>query len=336
MLTALTTKSEIGMAQSLLQKALRATLNKSTTEQLGYQGGSVEAQIYYHDRMWFSGQPLPEESVPRYWNAFGLGVPTTGPPNIVVEINPPLSGYTRQVAGLYARGGQRLYMLHTGKIGGGKKGIGKDAFLESFRGKTVQVKNDKGETASALLVGEVSGSGFADQVLKFVLEVDRFKRKVAQNLPRESEDDIEVQEDEIQKTIENDGSITSTEKTALVKARLGQGKFKGRVRSLERKCRVTGVTDVDHLRASHIKPWRACDNKERLDGNNGLLLSPHVDHLFDRGYITFTDDGRLRVAETLLGHTLSQWHIRPTIAVGHFNKKQREYLEYHRDHIFQK
>jgi transposase len=51
-----------------------------------------------------------------------------------------------------------------------------------------------------------------------------------------------------------------------------------------------------HLRASHIRPWRDSDNEARLDGENGLLLTPTIDHLFDRGFISFEDDGRLLIS----------------------------------------
>ena len=74
----------------------------------------------------------------------------------------------------------------------------------------------------------------------------------------------------------------STERDALTKARLGQGLFRHRVAEREPACRVTGLKRQEFLVASHIKPWRDCDNSERLDGANGLLLSPHVDKLFDR------------------------------------------------------
>lgn len=67
---------------------------------------------------------------------------------------------------------------------------------------------------------------------------------------------------------------SSTERDALTKARLGQGLFRHRVAELEPACRVTGLARQQFLVASHIKPWRDCDNSERLSGANGLLLSP--------------------------------------------------------------
>jgi hypothetical protein len=126
---------------------------------------------------------------------------------------------------------------------------------------------------------------------------------------------------------------TELEKVQLVKARRGQGIFKANVRLIETACRVTGVSDVRHLRASHIKPWALSNNQEKLDGHNGLLLSPHVDHLFDRGFISFKGSGELIVSNKLANAILDKWSIRREINVGQFTHTQKEYLEFHRDQI---
>lgn len=93
----------------------------------------------------------------------------------------------------------------------------------------------------------------------------------------ESEDQ---QRDGLQKEMIQAGELPATEKEQLIKARRGQGVFRTRLESIEDSCRLTGATNTRMLVASHIKPWRDCSNVERLDGNNGLLLSPHVDKLF--------------------------------------------------------
>ncbi|QXA13747.1 HNH endonuclease [Aeromonas sp. FDAARGOS 1403] len=98
--------------------------------------------------------------------------------------------------------------------------------------------------------------------------------------------------------------------------------------------RVTGVTNKALLIASHIKPWSESDNAERLDGNNGLLLSPHIDKLFDRGWITFTDTGDLLCAEPSIEQTLLQWGVELPLNVDPFEPSQARYLAYHRDVIF--
>jgi len=126
------------------------------------------------------------------------------------------------------------------------------------------------------------------------------------------------------------------EKENLVKSRRGQGIFKTNVKMYEKQCRVTGLKDKTHLTASHIKPWRKSDNREKIDGNNGLLLSPHVDRLFDHGFISFSDSGDLLISSKLNRDVLSFWHIDPEANVGAFRPEQCVYLEYHRTNLFKK
>jgi hypothetical protein len=121
------------------------------------------------------------------------------------------------------------------------------------------------------------------------------------------------------------------EKIQLTKSRRGQGVFKANVRLVEKGCRITGVTNIRHLRASHIKPWAMSNNEEKLDGHNGLLLSPHVDHLFNDGFITFTRSGDLLVSRSMSELILHQWSIDPNQNVGPFSEWQEKFLEYHRD-----
>ena len=88
--------------------------------------------------------------------------------------------------------------------------------------------------------------------------------------------------------------------------------------------------------ASHIKPWAESNDFEKLDGNNGLLLSPHIDKLFDNGYISFEDGGDVIVSPQLNTDTLKLWGVDVSINVGRFNHEQQQYLQYHRDHILKK
>src|SRR5260370_37976799 len=100
-------------------------------------------------------------------------------------------------------------------------------------------------------------------------------------------DDLDVWERRLEEQVETDVSVTETDREAIVRARVGQGLFKQRVMQIETSCRITGVDNLTHLVASHCKPWRDSTNEERLDGENGLLLTPSIDHLFDRGFIRF-------------------------------------------------
>lgn len=128
-----------------------------------------------------------------------------------------------------------------------------------------------------------------------------------------------------------------TTRLQLGKARRGQGLFRNRVLEVERRCRLTGVTAPELLRASHIKPWRVCDtSRERLDGANGLMLSPDADHLFDKGWITFEDDGRVRISPKVSIDDLQRLGLEITEGtnVGPFSADQKKYLAFHRDHVF--
>ncbi len=129
-------------------------------------------------------------------------------------------------------------------------------------------------------------------------------------------------------------TLDATEKLQLVKSRRGQGIFRANLEKIEPACRVTGVTNKVLLIASHIKPWSECDNAERLDGNNGLLLSPHIDKLFDRGWITFSDAGDLLCSGPSIEQALQLWGIALPRNVGAFRLKQAKFLTHHRDKIF--
>jgi putative restriction endonuclease len=127
--------------------------------------------------------------------------------------------------------------------------------------------------------------------------------------------------------------LTETEKRQLVNARVGQGLFKNNVRLNEQACRITGVAQLHHLRASHIKPWKDSTNEEKLHGCNGLLLAPHVDHLFDRGFISFEDNGDLMVSDQMEPDVLGAWSIVVPRNVGSFNVDQQHFLAHHRGHV---
>jgi len=146
---------------------------------------------------------------------------------------------------------------------------------------------------------------------------------------RDSESEYEINLEIAARHLEGD-----LEKIQETKSRRGQGIFKSNVRLVEDHCRITGVTNVKHLRASHIKPWAASNNQEKLDGFNGLLLSPHVDHLFDQGFISFRDTGDLLVSPKLNPSVLDRWSISFNQNVGDFRDGQKAYLDYHRETIF--
>ncbi len=99
---------------------------------------------------------------------------------------------------------------------------------------------------------------------------------------------------------------------------------------------MTRVDRPEHLRASHCKPWRDSTHAERLDPENGLLLTPSIDHLFDRGFISFESSGRLLVSPVAHSESLARMGVPVDRAldVGTFSRGQSRFLDYHREAVF--
>lgn len=131
------------------------------------------------------------------------------------------------------------------------------------------------------------------------------------------------------------GMPKTTEVERLVVQRVGQGIFRDRLITYwQGSCPLTGITDHALLRASHIKPWKDCESDEdRLDVHNGLLLSALWDAAFDRGLVTFGDDGRPHFSMQLSKAAAAElrWH-----APIHLTDKHRARLEWHRSEVFEK
>lgn len=158
---------------------------------------------------------------------------------------------------------------------------------------------------------------------------------VAESVPVATPE-IVLWEEHLRTRIQDDSLLGATEKEALVLARRGQGLFRERVQGIEQCCRITQVERPEHLRASHIKPWRDSSNEERLTGENGLLLTPSIDHLFDRGFISFEGDGRLLVSPVAHAASLARMGVPVDrrVEVGRFTEAQSAFLEYHLDAVF--
>ncbi len=140
-------------------------------------------------------------------------------------------------------------------------------------------------------------------------------------------DDVQVDIEQIM----SDPTTTTTEKTALIKSRIGQGIFRDKVLLHWTSCAVTGFSDTSLLVASHIKPWKKSTNSERLDPWNGLLLSPNLDKAFDRGFITFEMDGTIRLSPLLT--EAAKLGIMPSMKIE-LKLEHEEYMAHHRSEEF--
>lgn len=126
-----------------------------------------------------------------------------------------------------------------------------------------------------------------------------------------------------------------TTQNTYVDARLGQGQFRADV--LQRwgfRCCVTGSTTHEVIIASHIKPWKDSNNRERLDPHNGLPLIATVDKLFDKGLVTFSSDGNLLISKKLDGKERALLGLDERKLLRQPGRRTAKYLAYHRTSIF--
>lgn len=148
------------------------------TGRIGWQGGNYEDVVYWNprERFWFT---LLEEHN-RFWCPYGMADPSSARMlGIVVECNPPIKGIDHRCAGAFVTDGSKTYLAHTGKIGGGRKGIGKTAFVNSYpHGNWRTVHWPDGRESEMIVIGHVNGRRLPAQIGDFIREVHKFKKSV--------------------------------------------------------------------------------------------------------------------------------------------------------------
>lgn len=121
----------------------------------------------------------------------------------------------------------------------------------------------------------------------------------------------------------------------VVKTRMGQKIYKENLISKwNGKSSISNFSETDFLIASHIKPYRISSETECIDPDNGLLLTPSMDFLFDKGYITFNDNGNIIYSKYITQNIIKEFHLSKNICIKKVNNKMREYLKFHRTIIF--
>ncbi len=172
----------IASAQKSFLQLIRNKLGtKMSKVVVGHPGGSIcNLDVFTNSStIWFANQSLQN----RYWNAFGAGLPTLRHSNcIVVEVNIALQGIDRRIAGLFAidNATGNTTLLHRGKIGGGGKGIGRNAFMKWYPidRKVSYFDPSRDEEETAIFVADLESDNFLSDIEYFVNTVDRFKVSV--------------------------------------------------------------------------------------------------------------------------------------------------------------
>jgi hypothetical protein len=129
-------------------------------------------------------------------------------------------------------------------------------------------------------------------------------------------------------------NLYETARESVIQSRIGQGQFRANLVEYWQGCSVTGCTQIELLKASHIKPWRDSSNTERLDLFNGLLLIPNLDACFDLGLISFDNDGKILISNRLNPSVASLIGINHELKLLKIEQRHKEFMQYHRQNIF--
>lgn len=129
-------------------------------------------------------------------------------------------------------------------------------------------------------------------------------------------------------------NIDGESKKAIVNVRVNQGIFRDLLlKRYNKKCCMCGVKEQMLLIASHIKPWAESETKEKLDVNNGFLMCPNHDKLFDKGYITFDDDGKIIISDRLTENDRVFLNVNSRMHIE-LTESNKKYLKFHRQNVF--
>ncbi len=166
-------------------KKFKPFVDETIKVKLGHQGASFPARVHWSEALgiWKFSQTIKDV---RYWNAFGAGRPgTSGVLSIASEINFPWSRIDRKTGGAFAEDHWgNVFVIHRGKIGGGKKGVGKSLFEQTYRG-VWSLMEDGGTISQVAVVGNLQSERFALQAAQFVKKIEMMKAAATESVQTE-------------------------------------------------------------------------------------------------------------------------------------------------------
>lgn len=180
-LTALTDQKDIELAYAKFEKRVTGSYGRMVDCTIGWPDGTMKTQVKWHSEVgvWSYFDPNPDGN--HYWCTFGMDNPQVNPyVDITCEINMVFEGIGRRVAGRFAKDTHgEVYLLHSGKVGGGRPGIGKTAFRKFFKGDQIlTVAWPDGDETYDILIGSLSDPELIKHIGRFVNEVAQFKKYV--------------------------------------------------------------------------------------------------------------------------------------------------------------
>lgn len=181
MLVLIEDTSEKAAAQQQLEMLIRDNWRRSELRNIVWRPNSRELPIAHDEHFWFASLELDDDATtPRYWNSFGIYQPGQAGLVITVEINVPTTTNSGRVSGFFARNTEtaEIYLMHDGGVGGGRKGVGREAFLAWTGAVPIAVATSDGEPRYGLMVSPLN-KNLARRLVHFLASVRDFKAAVA-------------------------------------------------------------------------------------------------------------------------------------------------------------
>jgi hypothetical protein len=168
--------------QKIVAKQLKTELNSIGVKAIGYPSGTAHLKTFTNGdgRLWAAFNNLIDVKTPRYWNGFGIYSQSDQVQEISVEINIQTKKNTAKVAGFFARDPDSgdTFLMHSGKIGGGRPGIGKRSFLSWSTAPLYEVLDSEHRKRLGIAVARVGERKISENIWTFVQSVNRFKEVV--------------------------------------------------------------------------------------------------------------------------------------------------------------
>jgi len=182
MFSLIESSEEIAKAQRKLEASIRRDFKTKATKNIGYPGGTTsDAKVFTDGSYWYWSSDHDDKDIPnpRRLNWFGL-FRADANLQISVEINTAYEGRNDQVAGFFARDNDTgaTYLLHSGRVGGGTKGVGKAAFLAWSNQRPIDVVDSSGSIKEGVLVMPIEGVAASRSAVRYVDTIARFKQAV--------------------------------------------------------------------------------------------------------------------------------------------------------------
>ncbi|WP_263588088.1 hypothetical protein [Sphingopyxis sp. GC21] len=173
---------EKSKAQKAMEASITGHLQRVGKRNIGFPSGNVDEIMYANGdgSLWAAFSNASDAKVPRRWNAFGVFDSKRYAQMISVEINIPTTSNSASVAGFFARDPSTgaTYLMHDGSVGGGKKGVGRGAFISWSDRELVDVERSEGGPRPGIVIGRVDDSDLAGRIWNFVRNVRDFKDAV--------------------------------------------------------------------------------------------------------------------------------------------------------------